>query len=139
MYSCNASQHVHPYLYMHLYNIYSIFSYASPQGIITRFIKSLHAYPLNATLYGFIILCIQPYYGLTTTTSYSMHYYNQDHQSSLFLVIKFISTFTGHDIFLYECSINFFKQPHGMRLLSFPTPYRATLWKYAIHMNAFHS
>ena len=99
MYSCNASQHVHPYLYMHIYNIYSIFSYASPQDIITRFIKSLHAYPLNSTLYWFIKLCIQPYYGLTMTTSYRMHYYNQYHQYSLVLVIKFISTFMGHIYF----------------------------------------
>ena len=53
MYSCNASQHVHPYLCMHLYNIYSNFSYASIQCITTRFIKSLNAYPLNATLYWF--------------------------------------------------------------------------------------
>ena len=54
MYSCNASQHVHPYLCMHLYNIYSNFSYASTQCIITRFIKSLNAYSLNSTLYWFM-------------------------------------------------------------------------------------
>ena len=53
MHSCNASQHLHPYLCMHIYNIYSNFSYAFIQCITTRFIKSLNAYPLNATLYWF--------------------------------------------------------------------------------------
>ena len=53
MHSRNASQHLHPYLCMHIYNIYSNFSYAFIQCITTRFIKSLNAYPLNATLYWF--------------------------------------------------------------------------------------
>ena len=53
MHSCNASQHLHPYLCMHIYNIYSNFSYASIQCITTIFIKSLNAYPLNDTLYWF--------------------------------------------------------------------------------------
>ena len=102
IHSRNASQHLHPYLCMHIYNIYSNFLYASIQCITTRFIKYLNAYPLNSTLYSF-----KHTMALTRTTSYRMHYYNQDHQSSLVLVIKFISTFTGHDILLYECSINF--------------------------------
>ena len=54
MYSCNASQHVHRYSCMHFYNIYSNFSYASTQFLITRFIKSLNACPLNANLYWFM-------------------------------------------------------------------------------------
>ena len=53
MHSCNASQHLHPYLCMHIYNIYSHFSYAFIQCITTRFIKYLNAYPLNATLHWF--------------------------------------------------------------------------------------
>ena len=53
IHSCIASQHLHPYLCMHIYNIYSYFSYASIECITTRFIKSLNAYPLNATLYWF--------------------------------------------------------------------------------------
>ena len=50
MHSCNASQHLHPYLCMH---IYWYFSYASIQCITTRFMKSFNAYPLNATLHWF--------------------------------------------------------------------------------------
>ena len=53
MHSCNASQHLHPYLCMHIYNIYSCFSYASIQCITTRFMKSFNAYPLNATFHWF--------------------------------------------------------------------------------------
>ena len=53
MHSCNASQHLHPYLCMHIYNIYSLFSYASTQCITTIFMKYFNAYPLNATSHWF--------------------------------------------------------------------------------------
>ena len=79
MHSCNASQHLHPHLCMHIYNIHSNFSYASIQCITTRFIKYFNPYPLNATLHWFMNTYAFKHtmHGLTMTTSYRMHCYNQ--------------------------------------------------------------
>ena len=45
-------------------------------------------------------------HGLTMTTSYRMHYYNQDHQYSLPLSYYVHNNIYRHDTFLYVCSIN---------------------------------
>ena len=83
MHSCNASQPLHPYLRnqlltpflcihsMHNYKIHKIFL--------------MHTHSMLPCIDSRILFIQHTMHGLTMTTSYRMHYYNQDHQYLLSL------------------------------------------------------
>ena len=95
MHSCNTSQHLHLYLRNQLLTSFICIHSMHNYKIHKIFLMHIHSMLLCIDS-G--ILCIQPTrHSLTMTTSYRMHYYNQDHQ----YLLSSINIYR-HDTFLYS-------------------------------------